>query len=135
MAAFVSIRLKVGALIAGLGLATAGLTALTMPRYAADAEREALEQRALASAAMLASAAATALDFDQPDTAREVISVASADPLVEWVAVYDKRGIRVAQYGSGSLANVRDVEKARLLRSDSSSIVALSPAQGERGAI
>src|SRR5688572_385431 len=111
MSAFVSIRLKMGALIASLGLASAGLTALTMPRYAAEAEREALEQRGLASAAMLASAAATALDFDQPDTAREVISVASADPLVEWVAVYDKHGKRVAEYGDGSIGTVKDFQK------------------------
>src|SRR5687768_8594220 len=100
MGTFVSIRLKMAALIAGLGLAIAGLTALTMPRYAADAEREALEQRALASAAMLASAAATALDFDQPETAREVVSVASGDPLVEWVGVFDERGERVASHGT-----------------------------------
>jgi methyl-accepting chemotaxis protein len=133
MGAFVSIRLKMGALIAGLGLATAALTALTMPRYAADAEREALEQRALASAAMLASAAATALDFDQPDTARDVISVASADRLVEWVAVYDKRGVRVAEYGSGSYGSARDIGKPRLLHSDLRSIIALAPATNDRG--
>jgi methyl-accepting chemotaxis protein len=135
MSAFVSIRLKMGALIASLGLASAGLTALTMPRYAAEAEREALEQRALASAAMLGSAAATALDFDQPDTAREVISVAAADPLVEWVAVYDKRGMRVAEYGNGAFGSVKEIEKQHLLRSDASAIVALAPARGERAVV
>jgi methyl-accepting chemotaxis protein len=132
MGAFISIRLKMGALIAGLGLAVAALTALTMPRYAAEGEREALEQRALASAAMLASAAVPALDFNQPDTARDVISVASGDPLVEWVGVYDERGQRVAEHGDGALRSVKDVGKGRLLKSDSTSIIALAPARSDR---
>jgi methyl-accepting chemotaxis protein len=136
MGAFVSIRLKMMALIAGLGLVAATVTALTTPRFAANAEREALQERALASAAMLASSAATALDFDQPDTAREVVSVASGDPLVEWVGVYDRTGKRVAEHGNGAWQKIDDgFSKARLLRSDSHSIIALSPSRGERAVV
>jgi methyl-accepting chemotaxis protein len=132
MGSFVSIRLKMAALIAGLGFAIAGLTALTMPRYAADAEREAIEERAQASAAMLASAASAALDFAQPETARDVVSVASADPLVEWVGVFDEHGERVAAHGSGSFGSVKNVDTPRLLRSDGKSVIALAPARSER---
>jgi methyl-accepting chemotaxis protein len=130
--AFNSIGLKVSALITGVGICITAGTAITMPRYAAEAEREALEQRASAAAAMLASAVAPALDFDQANQATELISVAAADRLVQWVGVYDGAGKRVAEFKKGAPSTTDDVDEARLLLSDGRAIVALSPATGDQ---
>jgi methyl-accepting chemotaxis protein len=128
MHVFVSIRFRLTALIAGVALALTWLTAVMMPRYVADAERRGLEERASAAAAMLASAVAPALDFQQADTAREVIAVANEDRLVEWVAAYDREGHRVVASGSGSLRHLKTVKEARLLQTDRTRIVAVAPA-------
>ena len=132
MLGFISIRIKIAALIAGVGIVMAVLMALAMPRYAATAEREGLEQRAGSAAAMLASAVAAALDFGQADTAQDVISVASADPLVVWVAAYDKQGRRVAAYGKGAPSEVSPTQTAKLLKSDLTLIVAQAPSIAEK---
>jgi methyl-accepting chemotaxis protein len=132
MANLNSIGVKLGALVAGVGISITALTATLMPRYAAEAEREALEQRTAAEAAMLSSAVSPALDFDQPETAQELISVATADPLIEWVGVYDRNGRRVATLGDkGAVTSASNLSKARLLSSPSS-IVAQSPALADQ---
>lgn len=130
--AFNSIGLKVSALITGVGISITAGTAITMPRYAAEAEREALEQRASAAAAMLSSAVAPALDFNQANLATELISVANADRLVQWVGVYDSAGKRVAELKRGAPATSNDFDEPRLLLSDESAIVALAPATGDQ---
>src|SRR5690349_9053896 len=106
MGPFISIRFKIAGLIAFVGVALAFSGAVALPQHAATAEREGLEQRAAAAAAMLASAVSPALEFNQPDTARELIEVASEDKLVQWVAAYSTDGERVAAKGSGSLTRV-----------------------------
>ena len=132
MQTFISIRFKIAALIAGVGIALTLLTAVAMPRYVAEAEQGALEQRAAAAAAMLASAVAPALEFQQPDTARVVLEPAEEDPLLEWVAAYDRDGKRVAAQGAGSLSRVERSAKAGVLQSDRTRIVALAPARSDR---
>ncbi len=135
MQIFISIRHRIAALIAGVGIVMAVLTAVVMPSYVADAEQGALEQRAAAAAAMLASAVAPALDFQQPDTARSVLEPATEDPLVEWVAAYDRDGKRVAAHGAGSLPHVTRDTRAAMLQSNRRRIVALAPSRTDQTAV
>lgn len=78
---------------------------------------------------MLASSVAPALEFDQPDTARELIEVATEDKLVQWVAAYSRDGARVASKGTGAPSNVEHVDRARLLQGGQHSIIALAPSR------
>ncbi|MFT3922237.1 MAG: HAMP domain-containing methyl-accepting chemotaxis protein [Myxococcales bacterium] len=131
MGTFISIRFKIAALIALLGFALAGLGAAALPRYAASAEREGLEQRAAGAAAMLAGAVSPALEFDQPDTAREILEVAREDRLVRWVAAYSDSGKLAVAVGRGALDRVEKVDSARLLSGDNASIVTLAPSRSQ----
>lgn len=133
MLGLISIRYKIAALIAGVGALVASVNALTVPRMAANAEREALEQRAAAAASMLASSVAPALDFDQADTAAESVSVAREDKLVRWVAVFDRNGKRIAANGEGAPKQHKNIDDAHFLHSDDREIAASAPArQGGR---
>src|SRR5512139_812202 len=128
-----SIRNKIAAMVLGSALVVSALTAWLVPGYAADAEREALQQRASAAAAMLASAVGPALEFQQPEVADESLRVASEDPLLRWAAVYDIEGQRVAAEGSGSQSRITHPGEARVIESSARAILVSAPARvGER---
>ncbi len=130
---FSSIRNKIAAMVLGSALVVSGVTAWFVPNYAADAEREALQQRASAAAAMLASAVGPALEFQQPEVADESLRVASEDPLLRWAAVYDADGNRVASEGSGSRSQISRPGDARVHESTPRAILVSAPARvGER---
>ncbi len=130
---FGSIRNKIAAMVLGSALFVSALTALFVPRLAADAETEALEQRAAASAAMLASAVGPALEFEQPEVAGESLRVASEDPLLRWAAVYDAEGRRIAAQGNGTHSRITHVGEARIIESTARAIIVSAPSRvGDR---
>ena len=126
-----SVRWKIVILLAAVVAAITGLDALLVPARAAEAEREALRQRAHAAAAMLADAVRPALEFEQTDAAREGLRAALADPLVRWAAVYDRDGERMTSVGSGSPSGRSRVEE--LVGSASGQVAGLSEIDSETG--
>ncbi len=128
-----SIRNKIAVMIFGSALLVSVVGAIYVPRQAAESEQEALEERAKAAAAMLASAVGPALEFEQPEAADESLRVGGEDPILKWAAAYDIEGRRVASEGSGSRSSIPVPEDAHVLQSDEARIVVAFPSRvGER---
>jgi len=127
----VSIRWKILILLALVVAAITGLDAVLVPSRAADAERISLRQRAHAAAAMLADSVRPALEFEQRDAAQEALSVALADPLVRWAAIYGPDGRRTVVVGSGSPSTGARVQE--LTRAEAGVISGIAPVETEGG--
>ena len=126
-----SVRTKILLLIMFTVILITGLDAWLVPERAASSEHQALEQRALATSAMLADSVRAAVEFDQADSAEDALRPALADELVEWAAVY-RDGTRFATVGSGAPQELqRDVEA----HSSTSRIVGGSEIVGDTGSL
>ncbi|UJR82635.1 methyl-accepting chemotaxis protein [Sandaracinus amylolyticus] len=134
---FVSVRWKIAGLLFAGVLVITGLDAWLVPERAAQAERESITERARATAAMLSESVVAPLEFDQDDSAAEVMRVALADRLVEWAAVYRANGERVTVVGDGDpprTMRMRD-EPQDVSASESLVVVAAPVARGNNDAI
>ena len=125
---FVSIRWKIGGLMAALILGVAGLGAWSVPEQAAADARKALEERALATAAILADGVKPALEFAQPEDARPTLEAGRADRTVLWIAMYDPEGGRLMALGDGAPERIAPSSDARLLDGEAAAIGAMAPA-------
>jgi len=102
-----SIRGKISGLLASAVCLLALIDIVLVPQRYAEAETEALTQRAEAEASLLAEAVAPALEFQQLDSARDLLGSALGDELVAWAAIYDPEGHRLAAVGPhGSLSRI-----------------------------
>jgi methyl-accepting chemotaxis protein len=122
-----SVRGKIMALVGFVVIATTLLDAWLVPSRAEEAERNALRERASATAAMLADATQAAVEFEQEDGAREGLNTALADPLVQWAAIYHRNGQLMTKVGSG-------VNPPRTLRTRSN-VHILGAEDGVRGQV
>jgi methyl-accepting chemotaxis protein len=133
-----SIRGKIAMLISGVVLLLAVLNAGFVPEQTANAERDSLRRSARSTAAMLADASKTAMEFQLMDSAQEVLATSLADPLVAWAALYDESGQRVAKVGAhGAMRAVAPAARERDLESDDWLVVAAAPigAGGSLGSV
>lgn len=133
MGRFVSVRWKIAGLLFAVVLAIMGLDAWLVPERAVRAERDALTQRARATAAMMADSVLAAIEFEQTDTARDALGAALADPLVEWAAIYGPTGVRMTKVGGGNPPATMEVDdRPQDISSGESTIVVTAPVARDR---
>ena len=103
-----SIRWKIGLLVAGVAFVLAALDVWLIPSRVALAEEGELHERAAVLAKVLASPAGVAMDLEQPvDTLAETLRTGLNDSLVRWAAVYDANGKKLTAVGEGASPDSR----------------------------
>lgn len=97
-----SIRWKLGVLVAAVAFVLAGLDMWLIPGRVARAEEDELRERASVLAEVLAGPMGVALDLEQPaETLAETLRTALNDRLVRWAVIYDAGGRKLAAVGEG----------------------------------
>jgi methyl-accepting chemotaxis protein len=103
MGRFLSIRYRLGALVAAVALALSVLDMWLIPGRVAAQEAEELRERATVLAEVLAGPMGVAMDLEQPaETLGETLATGLRDKLVRWAVVYGASGKKVAAVGEGS---------------------------------
>lgn len=102
MRRYVSIRWKVGALVASVAFVVVMLDMWLVPARVAKSEEGELRERAEVLAQVLSGPMSVAMDLDQPaDTLADVLRTGLSDRLVDWLALYDPSGRKIATVGEG----------------------------------
>ena len=134
---FISLRWKITALVGFVVLLIAAGDAYYVPARAAEAQREALRDRALAHAAMIAMTSANELGVGV--SASDALRPALVDPLVLWIAAFDAEGAligRAERHGSAGKPPGRLDEQtndARVLSMTETQLVVASPIHPRQG--
>jgi methyl-accepting chemotaxis protein len=97
---YLSIRFKLGLLVATVALVLSALDAWLIPSRVARAEADELHERARVLAQVLAGPLGVAMDLEQPEeTLSETLRPGLKDQLVRWAALYDANGRKVTEIG------------------------------------
>lgn len=117
------------ALVASVAVVLSVLDMWLIPNRVASAQRDDLRERAAIIADMLTRPLAVAIDMEQPvETLAETLQYGRADPLVQWVAVYDASGRKLTSVGEGTVP-----ESASLLEQwqPTGSTISTAPVRGK----
>jgi hypothetical protein len=131
-----SIHHKLIALIVALMIGVVGVLAIYLTERQIDTMTEALNRRATTYGSMLAKQAASAVAFDDRETAREVLHSIDTDPDVAAVGLFGDGGARLYLRGTLTMPD-RFVDAARIWTSDSRIAVAtpVVSVEGPRGTL
>jgi len=108
MERYVSIRWKIGILVAAVAFVLSALDVWLIPNRVARGEEDELRERAAVLAKVIADPMGVSLDLDQPvESFNDILRTGLNDALVRWVVVYDAAGKKLASVGDATIPDSR----------------------------